>query len=72
MRNLQVKRKGIHKKEVSWVHEGKERALIILAGKRWHLGFISCPFSHPHGPQGFRDEGLLSPCRTAVKPELTP
>lgn len=32
LRNLQVKRKGTHQKEVPWVNVGKERALKILAG----------------------------------------
>jgi len=65
-----VKRKGPHQKEVPWVSVRKERALKILAGK--HLSFISCPYSHRHGPRGFRGEELLSPGRTAVEPELTP
>ena len=36
LRNVQVKRKGTHQKEVPWVNVGKERASKILAGKQWH------------------------------------
>lgn len=54
MKNLQVKGKGTHQKEVPWMGVGKEGALKILAGKQWHLSFISCPSSHPHGPWGSR------------------
>ena len=72
MRNIQVKRKGTHQKEVPWMNVGKERASKISADKQWHCSFISCPDSHLHGPQGFRGEEVLSPGRTAVKPELCP
>lgn len=42
MRNLRVERKVTHKKEGPWVNVEKERAFKILAGKWWHLSFISC------------------------------
>lgn len=71
LRNLQERRKGTGQKEVPWQNVRKERALRILAVRLWHLKFFSCPHSSQRGPQGFRGEELLSPGRTAVKPELS-
>lgn len=70
LRNLQVRRKGTHPKEVPWENV-EERASRILVGRQWYLRFLSSPRSSQRGPQGFQGEELLSPGRTAVKPKVS-
>lgn len=64
-----MRKKGTHPKEVPWENEGEDfedLSRLAVASE-----ILSCPHSSQLGPQGFRGEELLSPGRTAVKPELS-